>query len=410
MATARATSAGQNFWRYWSRIAPLLADIALTSVVVLLALATAIGAARRQEIIVSWWSIALILLSALPLLIRRYYPIAILIVAEVAQTLYFVTVALQNAPTIIGLLVALYTMTSLVERPISLRIVGCVGIVNALTLLGGVILDRPGAWTSLFVTTAFLLGGWGLGDSIRARRAYLLQLEERARRLELEREEGARRAVQEERTRIARELHDIVAHHVSAIAVQAAAAAEIVTRDPQAARNALEFIQGTSRQALTEMRALLAVLRSNDDPDADRAPQPSLTQIDHLLNQSRATGLPVTLQIEGTIRPLPEALDLSAYRIVQEALTNSLKHAGPTEAAVVIRYEQEALELTINDTGRGMSGEFADNGDGRGLIGMRERVALFDGELFTGSTQQRGFTVKARFPCGRNDDQCPHRR
>jgi signal transduction histidine kinase len=166
----------------------------------------------------------------------------------------------------------------------------------------------------------------------RTRRAYLAQLEERARRLELEREENARRAVQEERARIAREMHDVVAHHVSAIAVQAGAAAEIVERNPQRAGEALHFIQETSRHALAEMRALLNVLRSGDEVGVERGPQPSLAQVERLVSQSRAAGLPVTLLVESAVRPLPEALDVSAYRIVQEALTNSLKHGNPGHA------------------------------------------------------------------------------
>jgi signal transduction histidine kinase len=188
-----------------------------------------------------------------------------------------------------------------------------------------------------------------------------------------------------------------VAHHVSAIAVQAGAGAEIAERDPQRAREALLFIQETSREALAEMRAMLNVLHS-DATGEDRAPQPTLAQIERLVNQSRAAGLPVTLQVEGAPQPLPEALDVSAYRIVQEALTNTLKHAGPAHARVVVRYAPEALELEISDDGHGVT-DLAPNQDaGRGVIGMRERVALFGGELETGPAPDHGFLVRARFP------------
>jgi signal transduction histidine kinase len=195
-----------------------------------------------------------------------------------------------------------------------------------------IVLGRPQSVASFFVVMALVVGSWSLGDNMRTRRAYLAQLEERARRLEREQEETAQRAVEEERTRIARELHDVVAHHISAIAVQAGAGAEIAERDPPRAREVLHFIQETSRGALAEMRAMLNMLHSRSESGTDRAPQPSLAQVERLLNQSRAAGLPVTLRVEGDARPLPEALDLSAYRIVQEALTNILKHAGPARS------------------------------------------------------------------------------
>jgi signal transduction histidine kinase len=271
-------------------------------------------------------------------------------------------------------------------------------VVNALALLIGVPFGRTNVAGDLFGTTVLTVASWSLGENIRTRRAYLAQLEERARRLEAEREENALRAVRDERTRIARELHDVVAHHVSAIAVQAGAAAEIVERNPQRAREALNFIQETSRQALTEMRAMLNVLRSTEEVAAAREPQPSLAQIDRLVGQSRAAGLPVTLRVEGTARPLPEALDLSAYRIVQEALTNSLKHAGPAHASVLVHYADDTLELDISDDGQGPNGQPSEMGGGRGLIGMRERVALFGGELVTGAVPGHGFRVHARLP------------
>jgi signal transduction histidine kinase len=204
--------------------------------------------------------------------------------------------------------------------------------------------------------------------------------------------------VRDERTRIARELHDVVAHHVSAIAVQAGAAEEIVERNPQRARQALHVIQETSRQALIEMRALLNVLRSGDEVGCEREPQPGLAQIDRLIERTRAAGLAVTLRLEGAVQPLPDALDLSAYRIVQEALTNSLKHAGPAHACVLIRYADRMLELEISDDGLGGLAPPVSAPQGRGLIGMGERVALFGGDLTAGPAPGRGFQVLARLP------------
>jgi signal transduction histidine kinase len=243
-----------------------------------------------------------------------------------------------------------------------------------------------------------MVGSWSLGDNVRTRRAYLAQVEERARRLALEQEENARRAVEEERTRIARELHDVVAHHISAIAVQASAGAEIAVRDPQRAREVLGRIQETSREALAEMRAMLNVLHSGSESGMERAPQPSLAQIARLIKQSQAAGLPVTLRVDGDARPLPEALDVSAYRIVQEALTNTLRHAGPARATVMLRFTPDAVELEISDDGTGAQTAPDGAGVGRGLVGMRERVALFGGELVTGPALGHGFRVYARLP------------
>jgi signal transduction histidine kinase len=398
MAIAARSAEGPHWSERWSAITPIIADILLTLTALALALGGLMGTARRQQEPLSWWSVALVLISTLPLVARRRQPIVVFAVAEGALLLACLTLPLNNLPPIIGWLIALYTMTSLIERRTSLRIATCVGVLHALILTISALLGQDGGWSSLFFVTAATVGSWSLGDNIRTRRAYLSQLEERARRLELEREEGARRAVQEERMRIARELHDVVAHHVSAIAVQAAAAAEVAARDPQSARDALQFIQETSRQALTEMRALLTVLRSGDEPGADRAPQPSLAQIERLIAQSRAAGLAVTLTIEGDARPLPEALDLSAYRIVQEALTNSFRHAGRAQTSVQVHYGADALSLTISDNGRGPGGASPGSSEGRGLIGMRERVALFGGELTVGAGAAGGFTVRARLP------------
>lgn len=271
--------------------------------------------------------------------------------------------------------------------------------INAVVLLTeSLTFGRVGTAPTLFALTAMVVGSWSLGENVHTRRAYLAQLEERARRLEREQEETARHAVQDERTRIARELHDVVAHHVSAIAVQAGAAREIAERDPLRARETLRVIQETSRLALAEMRAVINVLRSGDEVGAGSEPQPSLAQIDRLVAQSRAAGLVVRLQVEGAARPLPEALDLSAYRIVQEALTNCLKHAGPAVAHVLVCYVQDELELEVSDDGQGQSLRAQSVHTGRGLIGMRERVALFGGDLTVGPAPGKGFRVWVRLP------------
>ncbi|MDX6398072.1 MAG: hypothetical protein QOJ43_1480 [Gaiellaceae bacterium] len=227
-------------------------------------------------------------------------------------------------------------------------------------------------------------GVWLAGRAIRGRR-------ERERELIVERDVGARAAVAEERARIARELHDVVAHAISVIVLQARGArhTEGTERD-----DALEAIESTGATALAEMRRLLHMLRA-DDEDVALAPQPSLAHLELLVAQVRDAGLPVDLHVEGERRELPPGVDVSAYRIVQEALTNALKHAGPARARVSVRFEPDALELEIADTGAGSANGA---GGGHGLAGMRERVAIFGGELASGPRPEGGFTINARLP------------
>ena len=241
----------------------------------------------------------------------------------------------------------------------------------------------------------FVVGGsWLAGRAIRHRRQSERLLEERAVAAEREREARARAAVAEERTRIARELHDVVAHAISMIVVQARGGRRSLATEPAEARAAFDSIEEAGAQALTEMRRLLGMLR-NDDEQLALAPQPALRNLDTLVAQLREAGLSVEFSIEGEPTELPTGIDLSAYRIVQEALTNALRHAGPATARVIIRYRRDGLELEIVDTGSG-----ADDGDvaGRGLLGMRERAALYGGEVEAGQRRGGGFAVRARLP------------
>jgi signal transduction histidine kinase len=219
-------------------------------------------------------------------------------------------------------------------------------------------------------------------------------LERANRELAEQRELQAQAAVAVERGRIARELHDVVAHNVSMMVVQAGAAARVLHGEQPDVRNALEVIAATGRETVDEMRTLLGVLRSDDGP-ASLKPQPGLADLEQLVSGVQEAGLPVTLRVEGTPRPLPPALDLSAFRIVQEALTNALKHAGPARADVTVRYEDGLVSLEISDTGRGPGGG---RGTGHGLAGMRERAAMFGGELQALPRPEGGFAVRARLP------------
>jgi signal transduction histidine kinase len=239
----------------------------------------------------------------------------------------------------------------------------------------------------------WLLAAWTVGRSVRSWRRKSVALELANHELAEQRELQARAAVAVERGRIARELHDVIAHNVSMMVVQAGAA-ERVLEGQQQVRDALDAIALTGRQTVDEMRTVLGVLRAEDD-SAARRPQPGLADLQQLVASVREAGLPVRLRIEGEPCRLPQTLDLSAFRIVQEALTNALKHAGPAEAEVVVSYESGAVRLEVRDTG---AGQAHGQGAGHGLVGMRERVAMFGGELEVARVGGGGFAVRARLP------------
>jgi signal transduction histidine kinase len=251
---------------------------------------------------------------------------------------------------------------------------------------------------NIIPSVVWLVAAWAVGRVVRSWRHKNAALEAANRELEEQRELQAQAAVAVERGRIARELHDVVAHNVSMIVVQAGAAARVLHGEQPDVRNALEVIAATGRETVDEMRTLLGVLRSDDGPAALK-PQPGLADLEQLVSGVREAGLPVTLRIEGAPRPLPQTLDLSAFRIVQEALTNTLKHAGLARAEVTVRYEDGLVTLEIADTGHGPDGgSITGRGTGHGLVGMRERAAMLGGELEAARADSGGFTVRARLP------------
>ncbi|MFD3739332.1 sensor histidine kinase [Streptomyces sp. NPDC058629] len=268
--------------------------------------------------------------------------------------------------------------------------------------------EPGGSWpqqifVTVIMTVPFVLA-WVMGDSLRTRRAYFSQLEERAARLEREREAQSKVAVAAERARIARELHDVVAHNVSVMVVQADGAVYVMDAAPDQARQALETISSTGRQALAEMRRLLGVLRTGDTRESgEYVPQPDVEQIEDLVDQVRRTGLAVDFKVEGTARPLPSGVELTAYRIVQEALTNTRKHGGPDAGASVrLVYFDDGLGLLVEDDGRGAAHELYEDGGadgaGHGMIGMRERVGMVGGTLDAGPRPGGGFRISALLP------------
>jgi signal transduction histidine kinase len=338
-------------------------------------------------------TVALLLLQSLPLIVRRRAPLAVLLIVVSATVVQIALLpAGEELLAGLGLLVAVYTVGERLDRSTSLGLTALTG-----AMVGALLIGRgglPDVLQSLIQTELVLVVAWLVGDAARIRRLYTENLVEHARLVESEREERTRRAVLEERERIARELHDVVAHHVSVIVIQAGGGLSALERRPEEARSALESIASTGRQALTEMRRMLGVLGEGEPA----GPMPGLDLLDELIGQVRAAGLAVDLSVEGQRRRLDPGLELSAYRIIQEALTNSLKHAGGGRARVTVTYEPGALVISVDDErGPGPAPALEAVHAGRGLVGMRERAAMLRGSLDAEPTPA-GFRVVARLP------------
>jgi signal transduction histidine kinase len=341
--------------------------------IVLLLQPVYLGWAARHHAAVA---VPLGLATTLPLLYRRRFPLPVL-GATVVGTVVLELAYGWAAP--IAVWFGVFTVAIRLPRRVSLS---AAVVTGAALLASAATTDSPSSVLPHLISVA---AAWLIGDTIKERRAFIDE----------ERQEHGRRAVAEEQSRIARELHDVIAHNVSVMVIQAAAADDVFDASPERAREALRSIERTGREALTELRRLLGTVRV---PEQDvYTPQPGLHSLGELLARIRSAGLPVTVHIEGSLADLPAGLDLSAYRIVQEALTNTLKHADASRAEVGLRRTETALELEIVDDGAG-GGNGAGGGAGQGLIGMRERAALVGGELEAGPQPGGGFRVRARLP------------
>jgi signal transduction histidine kinase len=340
----------------------------------------------------AWAAYLLVLAHTLPIAVRRRWPLAVL-AWGLATGVAFAALGLNLVSLTFAVLVYLYTVAA--HRP---RVDSLAGLAATEALLVLVWLARPGAigdGGTLVLDGLIMAAGWWLGDGARRRQEAVAAARQRAAELEEAREELARRAVTEERLRIARELHDVVAHSMSIIAVQSGVGVHVLDSQPEEARKALAAVEATSRQALVEMRRLLGVLREEAEPRGSLAPAPGLAEVEALAAEVARAGVRVEVHIEGTPCELPAGLDLSAYRIVQEALTNVVRHAGPATARVAVRYSPGQVALEVVDDGRGPGAE--DRG-GHGLAGMRERAALYGGTLEAGPVPGGGFRVAATLP------------
>ncbi len=371
----------------------MLVDGGLAAVLAFLGIASSAAMGRLI-------AVPLVIALAVPVVFRRAYPVAAFAAAIAVGALQVLINSKPN-PTDLAIVILLYTLAAYTPRRISIT-----GLAICLAGSAAAVLrwmpDRLSMWDSLLVGSIMFAGpsliAWVFGDSMRYRRAYYTNLEDRAARLEAERDAQAQIAAAAERARIARELHDVVAHNVSVMVVQADGASYALGSDPARARQALAAISATGRQALAEMRRMLGVLRRDEDgTEPGRAPLPGIGQLGELLEQTRATGLAVSFTVEGVPQPLPDGAALAAYRIVQESLTNTRKHGGPRATAeVTLRYLEDALLLRITDDGRGAAA--ASDGAGHGLTGMRERVAVYGGWVQAGPCPSGGYHVAALLP------------
>jgi signal transduction histidine kinase len=352
--------------------------------------------------------VALLLVPCVALVWRRTRPIPVLLITCGCLLLVQVREYVEAPSIFLSLLAASYAAGAYCRSR--------AGILTALVILVGYVVTvhvaspaAPPPMDEAIGVASIVAGTFVLGRSLGLGRAYTAQLEQRAADLARGREAELRGVVGEERARIARDLHDVVAHHVSVMTVQAAAARRQLDRDPQRSAEAMAAVETTGRTALAEMRRIVGILRSPDDDEpADqmeaRAPQPGLAELPTLITQIGEAGLPVSLRVIGEPRPLSAGIDLAAYRIVQEALTNSLRHAGPTTAEVVLRYASRELVVQVLDRGHGLAADLDNRGRraarplGHGLLGMRERVGVYGGELYAGPRAGGGFEVLARVP------------
>ncbi|WP_067467009.1 sensor histidine kinase [Actinomadura macra] len=377
-----------RFWE-WLRGKKPLVDAFLIVPVMILSLPELLNGGPGTDTL---WLVTAALLA--PLVLRRTFPRTVFAVIALVSFVQCVE-GFRIAPANIAVLIGVYTVAAgcAFRWGLAAALVAEVGTVMATVQYSQGGDDRK---TTFVVLTVLVAGVWVLGLHMRTRRAYLRSVEERAERLERERDAEVQMAMSAERARIARELHDVIAHNVSVIVVQADGASYAIDTDVGRARQALETISSTGRLALAEMRRLLGVLRESDDVGA-YAPQPGVEQLDELVEQVRSSGLPVTFEVDGAPASMSEGRQLTVFRIVQEALTNTLKHGGLQVAADVrLRYGGDAVEVRVVDDGRGAAA--TDDGRGHGLVGMRERAAVYGGSVRAAPRPGGGFEVVARIP------------
>ena len=371
----------------------LLVDVLISGLLLALSLTLLLPLANRTEVPSPLpLGIALLVVHCGCLAWRRTAPVTVLIV-NLASALVFFVLGFPPVALGVAMLVALYTASSLAERRRSLPLALVTVAVMALALAT----ESQGVDASTIVGNALVFAvTWFLGDSTRERRRYVHALENRTEELERARDELARHAVAQERVRIARELHDIVAHSMGMIAVQAGVGRHVIDSKPEDAKQSLETIERASKSALQEIRSMLGLLRSSDEA-ASKAPSPGLDDLSALIQEVRMTGIDAELQLESPSHAIPLSVEVTVYRIVQEALTNVMKHAAASRARAAVWFAKDAVRVEVVDDGVTAT---AANSGGLGLAGMRERVSLHGGTFEAGPLPEGGFKVSASIPLG----------
>jgi signal transduction histidine kinase len=380
--------------RPWAWIAahPTVIDVALVAFVLVTGVIAGLVMLTRDPGQPAAVAVGVLLLQGVSLYWRRRHPVAVFAIV-VCSMLVGQLLGIRGGPGL-ALLAAVYSVAVYARSQPRLAVAG-LGVLAVFGGVGGSLIIRSDAWAAALAVGAISLVAWVIGDYTRNRRRYLVELQARALLLEQQSEENRRQAAEEERLRIARELHDVVSHNVSVMAIQAGAA-RLAGGD--AVAQALSSIEVTARDTLSELNRLLGVLRRSDSGGPSLSPQPGIAQLESLLASAREAGLQAEVRTHGEPRTLPAALDLSVYRIVQEAVTNALKHSGAGRIEVRIDYASGSLTLAITDDGRGASVDSLSASTGHGLVGMRERVEIFGGRLETASSPLGGFTVRAHLP------------
>ena len=372
--------------------------VAIDAVIaVLFASVFVVGSTPPAYGIPMWVAYGLALASTLPAAVRRYWPLPVLGVL-LAGSVAALAIGTGKDPSVVVAFVLYLVALRYPRRTSAAVLAGVLALTAAGVVAGGWALAQnqvSGVASGLVSSAVVVIAGWVIGAAVRQQRAYTAGLAERRAQEQLA---EARRAVIEERLRIARELHDVVAHSLSLMAVQAGVGSYVAGSDPDEAARALSSIEATSRGALREMRRLVGVLRDGDPTGPDLAPAHGLADLGQLITGTADAGVQVQLEVRGIQRPVPAGVDLAAYRIVQEALTNVVKHAQTTASRVVVTYEDDALSVEITDDGRGAPAAVTAPGTGHGIAGMAERASLYGGEFHAGPLPGQGFRVAARLP------------
>ncbi|WP_406492202.1 sensor histidine kinase [Streptomyces sp. NBC_00846] len=384
-----------NGWRPGAQARIRVVDAVGAAVLFVLSVVAASVVPHQHQFLLRWPAVLVAAVGCSALVWRHRHPFGVLVVT-ISCGVAFQVLGIRDSPLVASpVLVSVYNVAVRTDR----RTAWTAACVSAATLISAATVFTGKSW--LEPDTVAMLAWTALpaavGDGVRSRRAYVAAVEERAEHAERTREQEARQRVAAERVRIARELHDIVAHHIALINAQAGVAVHLVDQRPEQILKALEDIRDTSRSALDELRVTVGLLRQSDDPVALRDPMPGLAQIPALLASFERAGLAVSHTRCGDTEPLEPAVDLAAYRIVQESLTNVRKHAGADHARLFLHYHRERLTITVEDDGSA-GAHPPQPGVGHGLIGMRERAATIGGRLHAGPRPEGGFTVTAELP------------